>query len=126
MKLIRTRMVVICLFSLISIGQAYPFSLAWGMPKTQHSCCCSGVTKPCDCHHQKKKMSCHKEKRVGYSQLPCGGKTEAQVLSFQTDPFIPPQSVPVRRLMRIQSLAFSKISFQSIFVFPEAPPPKVS
>jgi len=124
MKLIRTRMVFIGLFSLISVGQAYPFSLAWGMTQTQHSCCCSGVTKPCECHHQKGKMSCHKIRDVGYSKSPCGGKTEAQVLSFQEDPFIPSQVKLGFYFLGTQETFVPQIFLPSLFLLPEGPPPK--
>lgn len=128
MTSLRSRILGAILFGLLSLGQAYPFSVAWASAgKT--ACCCAMKVEKCGCKHGhgavKKKMSCHEDRTAGFAPSPCGSQpNEERTLSFKSDPFLP-QYNTVRPLTAV---SFALIEpFKEIFGFtplPEPPPPR--
>ncbi len=110
------------------MGQAYPLALAWGMAQHQHVCCCSGIAEPCHCDHSKqhgKVKACHEDPLPRYAPLPCGGgKTEAQSLSFQGDPFLPRMAQDPLATFRISTLNDLPNIFLNFIPRPDPRPPK--
>lgn len=131
MTSLRSRIFAALLFGLLSLGQAYPFAVAWGMSGKNHPCCCSSeVAKPCDCDHghsspKKKKFSCHSEARtVGISPAPCGAKTEVPSLNFRGDTCLPRfAGLPV---LIVEGFHLDDLSVHlpKVLTVPESPPPR--
>jgi len=127
----RSRIFAGLLFCLLSLGQAYPFSVAWGMSGKSHPCCCQTATpKPCDCDHsslKKKKFSCHQqeeEKGPGYSAVPCGAQTEARSLNFRGENCLP--RFARLAITTVEELCIDDLSVRlpKFSAVPEPPPPK--
>jgi hypothetical protein len=122
-KSFRTPFITALFFCLISLGQAYPLSVAWGISKQTHSCCCSGVTKTCACDHSHARAASHQDKNK-YQQTSCGDKTESQILGFQWDPFL---KDPKNDFSMTSEEIFVDIPGQlssHLKLVPDSPPPK--
>ncbi len=102
-KKLRSKWWVLVLFGLISLGQAYPYSYAWGLSR-QVECSCNRSGRKCihGCKFRKKviRVSCHDHEEADPSPTPkpgapewvspnCSKSQANKVLSFQWDPFIP-------------------------------------
>ncbi len=130
MFVLRHRFFIAILFGLISLGQAYPMSVAWGAYKKDSACCCAHRETSCGCKHDTKtfgerKMSCHQDKRSGYAQEPCGAKkADGVTIDFRSEPF----------LLTVASVAPAPFVFETLEdplkvpqnpkPYPEAPPPR--
>jgi len=130
MTVLRRRVAVFSFFSLISLGQAYPFAVAWGMAKENHPCCCSGITKPCDCDHRHgaagRIKGCHQDRRPGFSPAPCGGKAADEFPNFKGEPFVSPSAFSPLSLDGSGDLIELSEESDPVHWQPEAPPPKES
>lgn len=126
MSSVRKKILTLLLFVLISAGQAYPFSVAYSMTSKKTAvCCCAEKQSHCGCSHKKvtKKYKCHEQKTMAYKSL-CGGKTQEEILSFRTEPFLTNQS-------QICVVFFKQAYFERVSFLEEAhqdpplsPPPR--
>jgi hypothetical protein len=130
---IRSRLLAALLFGLLSLGQAYPFSVAWGMSGKSHACCCRTATPtPCGCDHaslKKKKFSCHQQqedKSPAYKTAPCGAKTEAGSLNFRGENCLPRFASFVVTTVEALDLDDLSESLPKVSTVPDPPPPKQS
>ena len=127
---IRSRLLAALVFGLLSLGQAYPFSVAWGMSGKAHACCCHTTTpKPCGCDHGslKKKFSCHEQQEnraPAYKVAPCGAKAEASSLNFRGENCLPRFASIV--IMTVETLDLDDLSnsLPKLSTVPDSPPPK--
>jgi hypothetical protein len=121
----RLRFLGVFVFGLLSLGQAYPYSVAWAAEGQTHACCCAGM-KPgtaCHCHHRGK-MSCHHDATPGYSSAPCGMPTDIASLDFSGQPCLP-RFAAFSVLGESSDFSFSPSLFHPKFpAVPEPPPPK--
>jgi hypothetical protein len=132
MFVLRRKFFTALLFGLISFGQAYPMSVAWGAYQKGSTCCCAHTTKSCGCHHEKKvfggsqkKMSCHQDKRSGYAQESCGTqKTDGVTIDFRSEPFLPSVASIAPAQFVLEGLDDPLSIPQNPKPYPEAPPPR--
>lgn len=131
MNRFRSRAATASLFCLISLGQAYPFSVAWGMSRKSHACCCYTATpKPCGCDHsslKKKKFSCHRQEEArgsGYSTAPCGTQTEAKSLNFRGENCLPRFASLIATTVEALGVADLSVRPLKSLAVPEPPPPR--
>jgi len=127
MKFFRSPALMALFFGLLTLGQAYPFSVAWGLSKQTHPCCCSSDTSmPCHCNHSHGKFKCHKEedKSPSYKQSPCGRRTMADSLDFKGDAFLPKGSFTGVVLLTPWYIDVFVPSHPKFRPLPESPPPR--
>ena len=128
MTLFRRRLLAALFFGLLSLGQAYPYSVAWASAGSKHACCCAEMKEGqagCRCQHGgKTKMKCHKDTTAGYAPAPCGTPTDVRSLNFSGEPCLP------RFASLTISLLFSDLTHRETTAplpytpVPEPPPPR--
>jgi hypothetical protein len=122
----RSRIVAALFFGLLSLGQAYPYSVAWAAKATPHACCCAVMKdgeSGCHCRHGGK-MKCHKETSPGLSAAPCGATADVPSLNFSGEPCLP-RFVLLSFAFPTASFSVSSDLFPPRFpTLPEAPPPR--
>jgi len=129
MPRMRARFFVFLFFSLISLGQAYPFSYAYSLSQ-ENTCACHRAGDHCMhdcscCHHQGDTFGDSKDPNPGVSRQPCGGRSSQEILSFRSDPFLPAQSgilLPPRRRADFPEFQFYQ---PKVLHCPETPPPRL-
>jgi len=125
---------VLLFLSLISLGQAYPFSFVYALGQ-EDTCSCHRAGHECMhgcprkggghcCHHGALEIGHSQDKEARVSNLPCGGKTKQEILSFRGDPFLP--AVPEALLAPLGLVNFLDINCQPYAwrLAPELPPPR--
>lgn len=129
----RSRLLGLLLFGLLSLGQAHPFSTAWGMSQKNHPCCCKTERpRPCDCDHRhslkKKKFSCHEAKDDGspkFAAAPCGQKTQTVSLNFRGETCLPQFTVLSIPQKETRGFDVPPIVLPQVLAVPESPPPRL-
>jgi len=140
MRWFRSRKTIALLFFLITLGQAYPMSYAWGMGR-EGECTCQRSGHDCihGCpRHSEGHARAHaagdygkiersegQNEAAGLYRLPCGGRSQRELLSFQGDPFLPSQiSHEVLPALDFKNWLPPLRLISSIFS-PEPPPPRI-
>ncbi len=124
MKLLRSKILTIIVFCLMTIGQGYSFGYLYDLYTQKSSFGVDQSNSNLLNQNPNQLIVCHEKWKVAFSQNPLPQKSHEEVLSFRAEPFLP-RLIAVKNPVFLSESVIEKTGFISSFrLDPETPPPR--